>query len=249
MDLGALLRQARHEAGLTQEVVARAAGITRHALSRWESGARPVRSDDADRILAACGRDARFQLVTRHADLDDILDRLATMPVLERLWQVGGLVVPSELHQLQATGAVVFTGAWASAALGLPPLRGIGGFLIRDDAAEQARVAAVLNPLHPVSLAPGGPWSVTWNDTVFDRHPTARWQANLLGEFTSEVTSAAVPELRLATDEVPWRVIEPSQLVPDDVDQLALDRWLARAATRAANGYLRRRDRRRSASG
>jgi hypothetical protein len=66
---------------------------------------------------------------------------------------------------------------------------------------------------------------------VFARHPSERWHAALLGEFTSEIASDPVPELRLATGSGPWRVIEPSLLVPEDVDQLVLDRWRARRAT------------------
>lgn len=53
MDLAALLLAARHESGLAQVELARRAGVTRQALSRWENGTRPVRSDDADRVLAA----------------------------------------------------------------------------------------------------------------------------------------------------------------------------------------------------
>ncbi|MDT7571092.1 MAG: HTH-type transcriptional regulator / antitoxin HipB, partial [Actinomycetota bacterium] len=85
MDLGDVLRAARREAGLTQEQLARDAGVSRHTLSRWESGARPVRADDADRILAACGRDVRFRIVDRHLDVDEALDRLAALPMAARL--------------------------------------------------------------------------------------------------------------------------------------------------------------------
>jgi transcriptional regulator with XRE-family HTH domain len=125
VDLGNILRSARDQAGLTQEAVARQVGVTRHALSRWETGERPVRSDDADRVLAACGRDVRFQLVTRHADVDDELERLAAVSVSDRLRRLRVLSVDI-LHALQATDAVVFSGAWAAVALGLPSLNDVG---------------------------------------------------------------------------------------------------------------------------
>lgn len=229
MDLGALLRIAREACGLTQEAVAASAGVSRHALSRWELGVRPVRSDVADRVLAACGKDVRFQLVARHADLDGTLTRLAALPVSARMREVRSLLGLATLDQLQETGAVRFTAAWAAAALGLPFLQDVGGFVVGPDPSDQARVAAVLRPISPLQVAPGGPWSVIWNDEVFVRHPAGRWHSMLLGEFTTEVVEDPVPEVRLDTDGGPWRVAEPSQLVPEHVDQQTVDRWRRRA--------------------
>jgi transcriptional regulator with XRE-family HTH domain len=231
MELGSVLRQARLEAGLTQESVARAVGVTPQALCRWESGARPVRSDQADRVLAACGRDARVRLVPRHADLDAELQRLAGLTVRERVRTIRGLLDPGILLALQQTGAVVFTGLWAAASLGLPALSTEGGLLLGDVGSDQAAVAAVLAPFHPQSLAPGGPWGVTWDDEVFVRHPVERWRANLLGCFTSEVVADPGAEVSVPVPGGRWRVVEPSRLVPDTVDASVLDRWRAARAT------------------
>src|SRR3954465_12306073 len=110
MDLGAILRKAREDAGLSLTAAASAAGVTRQALSRWELGDRPVRSDDADRVLAACGHDVRFQLVNRHADVDEELERLASRPVSDRIRDIRGMLSPDVLHALQATDEVLFTG-------------------------------------------------------------------------------------------------------------------------------------------
>lgn len=231
MDIGAILRAAREECGLAQVVVAERAGITPQALSRWETGSRPVRSDDADRVLAACGKDIRFVLVHRHADLDDTLKRLAAQPVHSRMRQLRQLLSPETLDDLQLTGGVVLTGGWAVAALGMPPLHDVGGLLVSSDSQEQARVAAVLRPLFPARIAPGGPWSVMWNDEVFQRYPSARWQSSLLGEFTTDMKTQLLPEVQLRAEAVPWRVVEPSYLVPQHVDQLTLDRWLRLRAT------------------
>ena len=230
MELGDILRQARHEAGLSQTSVAQAAGVTRQALCRWESGERPVRSDDADRVLAACGRDIRFQLVTRHADVDEELTRLAALPFPDRMRRTRVLSLEI-LHRLQATGAVVFTGCWAAAALGLPALHQVGGLLVSDTAADQARVAGVLKPWSPVSVVDGEPWGITWDDQVFVRNPTMTLHSALLGEFSASVVTATALELRVPTDSGPWRVVDPALLVPEHVDADALERWRARAAT------------------
>jgi transcriptional regulator with XRE-family HTH domain len=228
MDFGEVLRRAREQAGLTQAAVAREVGVTRFALSRWETGERPVRTDDADRVLAACGRDVRFQLVARHADVDEELARLAALGFRDR---IRGLRVLSAdiLHALQATDAVIFTGAWAAAALGLPALHDVGGMLVSADAQAQARVAAVLKPWSPLSLADGGPWSIIWNDDVFVRNPSLRLHTTLLGEFTAQVAAALPLELRVPTDAQDWRVVDPAVLVPAHVDESVLDRWRRRA--------------------
>ena len=228
MDLGRLLRAARDEAGLTQAEVARRAGISSNALSRWESGARPVRSDDADRVLSACGRDARFSLVLRHADTDDLLEELAVEPVLDRYSQFG-VVLPGILAELQATGAVRFSRGWAAAALGLPPLRRCGGFELTPEAAGQAAVAAVLRVWHPDLIERGHRWAANWDDEVFRRDPAATWSATVLGDFCVDVVDLVGPEHRVQAGEQSWRVVPPDRLVPDDVDATTLDRWQRRA--------------------
>jgi transcriptional regulator with XRE-family HTH domain len=230
MNLGSVLRQAREEAGLSQQALARQVGVTRQALCKWERGQRPVRSDDADRILAACGRDVRFQLVQRHVDLDQELLRLQSLSFRDRIRELR-VLSPEILHALQATDGVLFSGAWAAAALGLPRLHEVGGVLVAPDAAAQARISAVLKPWSPLSLAPGGPWSITWDDDVFVRNPSLRLFTTLLGEFTTEVAAALPLEQRVATDDVPWRVVDPALLAPDHVDAVALARWRLRRPT------------------
>jgi hypothetical protein len=189
-----------------------------------------VRSDHADRVLAACGRDVRFQLVARHADVDDELERLEALSVQDRIRRLPVLSIDI-LHALQATDAALFTGAWAAAALGLPALHDVGGMLVTAELQAQARVSAVLKPWSPLSLADGGPWSITWNDDVFVRNPALHLHTTLLGEFTTEVVSALPVEQRVPTTEGPWRVVDPALLVPAHVDADVLGRWRARRAT------------------
>ena len=228
MDLAALMRAARHESCLTQAEVARRAGVTPQALSRWESGSRPIRSDDADGVLAACGLDARFRLVPRHTDLDQKLAELAALPVHDRAQQQLRLLLPGVLDDLQATGAALFTRAWAAAAYGLPALRRHGGMLLSPDPAEQARVAAVLRQWSPVLQEEGRTWGVSWDDQVFQRNPVGMWSAAVLGDFHVEVTADTGIERRVpvgTAGTVSWRVVTPERLVPDDVDATTLARW------------------------
>lgn len=229
MDVGAVLREARVSAGLTQAEVARLASVTRHALSRWETSTRPVRSDVADRILAACGADVRMQLVARQADLDAALSQLASLSVQDRVGTLRGLLSTHILDALQATGGAVFTGAWAALALGLPSLTTLGGLLVSGQVSAQAQVSAVLARMQPLSLAPGGPWGITWDGDVFQRNPSGTFETVLIGRFSAAVVPGPVPELRLETPTGPWRVVTPEQLVPDSVDGEVVERWRALA--------------------
>jgi transcriptional regulator with XRE-family HTH domain len=223
MDLSGLLRAARAEAGLTQAQVAQRAGVTAQSLSRWECGTRPVRSDDADRALAACGRDVRFSLVLRHTDTDELLAQLAGRSLADRVAALD-VVLPGILQDLQATGLVRFSGAWAAAALGLPPLHRIGGLQLPGDAVGQARVAAVLRPWNPMIVENGQVWAANWDDQVFQRDPTALWATSVLGSFRTHVVPDGL-EHRVVVEGQPWRVVDPSLLVPADVAAAVLDRW------------------------
>jgi hypothetical protein len=188
-------------------------------------GRAAVRSDVADHILAACGADVRMQLVARQADLDAALARLAGLGVQDRVSTLRGLLSTDVLDALQATGGAVFTGAWAALALGLPSLTTLGGLLVSGQAPAQARVSAVLARMQPLSLAPGGPWGITWDDDVFQRNPSGTFETVLIGRFSAAVAPGPVPELRLETPTGPWRVVPPEQLVPAAVDAEVVERW------------------------
>ncbi|MFN2524432.1 MAG: multiprotein-bridging factor 1 family protein [Mycobacteriales bacterium] len=225
VDLGRILREAREQAGLPQHLVAERVGVTASALSRWESGHRPVPSDDADRVLAACRLDVRFRLVPRHLDLTGSLRDLARQPLYRRMMAVQGLVGLSYLDGLQATGSVVSDGAWAAAALALPHLQQVGGLLLRDDPVEQARVQRALQAAMCDVVLEGGLRSVMWEPTVLQRWPEAEWLSPLLGRFRTAVVAALPAERRVRAEEAEWRVIDPGHLVPEHVDAAALTCW------------------------
>jgi transcriptional regulator with XRE-family HTH domain len=68
LDAGALVREARLLAGLSQDELARRAGTTQAVVSRWERNAEAPRIDALARALRACGFEA--DLVFRR--LDDV---------------------------------------------------------------------------------------------------------------------------------------------------------------------------------
>ena len=60
--LGALIREARERAGLTQADVARRAGTSQPAIARYEAGQARPRFETAQRCVQACGFALRIEL-------------------------------------------------------------------------------------------------------------------------------------------------------------------------------------------
>ena len=56
MSTSTLIRDARHQAGLSQRALASAAGTSQPAVARYETGRATPRTDTLDRLLAACGQ-------------------------------------------------------------------------------------------------------------------------------------------------------------------------------------------------
>jgi transcriptional regulator with XRE-family HTH domain len=66
-DIGAMVREARRYAGLSQAELATAIGTTQSAVSRWERGGDVPRADTLVAILRACGYEADVVLRPRDA--------------------------------------------------------------------------------------------------------------------------------------------------------------------------------------
>ena len=79
-DLGATIRAARVEAGLSQEDLASRLNTTQSAVSRWERGHDEPRISTLNGILRACG--LRLVLSTERDDVDraQIRQQLAMSP-------------------------------------------------------------------------------------------------------------------------------------------------------------------------
>jgi DNA-binding XRE family transcriptional regulator len=61
--VGVMLRQAREEAGVTQEMLARITKMKKSAISRLENHAEDVRLSTVGRVARALGKRVRIQLV------------------------------------------------------------------------------------------------------------------------------------------------------------------------------------------
>lgn len=235
MDIAGLVRAARSETGLSQQALAKRAGIAPATLSRIESGAALPSLPMLDRVLATCGRDAQWRLVHRHADLDELLDRLAAVPVIDRLYGIGfrcGLLV-SELAQHD----VLVGGAWAAALHGIPHERGDGRLWVPGDPDTAAASIALLRRFMVALLENGRPVGAAYDAAMLERHPDSEWQlAGVAFRLTVLPTGDPWPaEQRLTARDQPLRVLAPQELGEQEgVRPDVLRRWLARQPGSAA---------------
>lgn len=235
MDVGALLRQAREEAFLTQRRLAAQLGVPPSTLSRYESGRAAPSLGMLDRILAGCGKQLEATLVQRHADLDAELDRLAALSHQDRLGTVD-LLTADFLRQLG--DAVLIGGAWAAALHGLPHEHDEGRLWIPQDAAFLTELAGLLHRRMAWLYVDGEPCSPVIRPETFARHPTARWKLTLVGYLDTVLVPAGgtwPEEIRLDRDLGPLRVVPARDLGPGDgVRPEVLAHWLARQCERRA---------------
>lgn len=76
MRVGTLLRQARERAGISQRVLAQKAGTSRSRVSSYENEGVSPTVETLDRLLAACGLQARVTLEPLLADVDTRVDAM-----------------------------------------------------------------------------------------------------------------------------------------------------------------------------
>lgn len=82
MTPGALIRDARRAAGLSQQALASRLGTTQSAIARLERDAVSPRVETVDRALQACGRSLELAARPRAASIDEsqIAERLRLAP-------------------------------------------------------------------------------------------------------------------------------------------------------------------------
>lgn len=78
--VGALVRSARADAGLTQQELADRLGTTQSAVSRWEKSRDEPRLATLGAILAACGLEATIVVQPDSVDRAQIRQQLAMSP-------------------------------------------------------------------------------------------------------------------------------------------------------------------------
>ncbi len=78
--VASLIRQARHEAQLSQAELAERIGTTQSAVSRWERGHEEPRLSSLHSILAACGKRATLHVESIDVDRAQIRQQLAMTP-------------------------------------------------------------------------------------------------------------------------------------------------------------------------
>jgi transcriptional regulator with XRE-family HTH domain len=100
---GALLREARARAGLSQAELARRAGVSRSVLSVYEAGRREPGSEALARILAAAGYRLDLRSSIRRLDderagriLEQVLELAEALPGRRR----GGMRYPPFLRRI-----------------------------------------------------------------------------------------------------------------------------------------------------
>ncbi|MEX2289271.1 MAG: helix-turn-helix transcriptional regulator [Mycobacteriales bacterium] len=233
MDIPGLLRAARHEQAVTQRVLAARAGIAAASLSRFESGAALPSLPMLERILLACGRDAHWTLVHRHADLDAELARLEALSLRDRLCSVE-LLTNDFVDQLGQID-VLIGGAWAAALHGLPHEHKHGRLWVSGDETSLEALAALLLRRLALLYVDGELSSPTTRASTLVRHPEAEWRLGWVGTFSTTVVGPGgswPAEVRVDGEEGPLRVVVAADLGPDDgVRPDVLERWLARRLT------------------
>jgi transcriptional regulator with XRE-family HTH domain len=84
MDPGALIRQARQAAGLTQRELARRAGVTRTALSHYERRRRIPTIAMLEAVLAGAGQQVRAELEQLDSDVERAIAAVSEQPMADR---------------------------------------------------------------------------------------------------------------------------------------------------------------------
>ena len=245
MDVAAAMRIARQSADLSQKRLARRAGLSSGAVSRYEAGTALPSLTALDRLLAAGVKDVRLVVIDRVDDLDAELARRAALSRRERA-AGGGFMRPSFLERLATHDTqVLVAGAWAAGLHGVPTEAAEGRLLLPDDDTLLARLArAFMSGSVPWRETEGHFGSLPVRPTTFVEHPVARWTLADVGPFRTQLVPAGSTwpvEQRLDTPHGPLRVLAPDALTEDDgVLPEVLQAWRLLRATAGADaaGWL-----------
>jgi transcriptional regulator with XRE-family HTH domain len=201
MDVGAVLRAARARAGLDQRRLAVAAGTARTTVVGYETGAQSPTVRQLDRLLAACGLQARVVLEPLTLDVDRLLDEALAAGPPEALGRL-----PMFASSLRA-GDVrwALDGRSAASVHGLAlPHEVLAVALVADEATRRwLRMQ----------------WTRAWDSHGFSRAPNWEEEPEYLERVTRQpvLTKSGFLQLRLVADELPGPLLQvqvEDELVP-----------------------------------
>jgi transcriptional regulator with XRE-family HTH domain len=223
--------------GLTQDELARRAGIARETLSRWESGAQHPSLESLDRVAAAAGVRLEVQLVPAEPKLVELAGEQLGLDPTERLQALLDDSWPVCRDGLRAAAAVgelgVLVGPVAAALAGAPQRPGEGrvDLLVTPDDLEEAVERLFHADVHPdgFELAPGG------------KERRERWIAGR-GQLTVRSAAAGIADVALLRDRARRFMLNQKQnyvgrvcvpLVEDLADIVECSPWSEDAIYRA----------------
>jgi len=186
MDPARAVREARRRAGVTQEELARSAGLRQPAVARIEAGRVTPRVDTLDRILRGCGMSLVVE-ARMGAEVDRTgIARLLQQAPAERLSRAAASARgfrPARTLQILSARAVRFVvvGEVAERLQGSPAPAETVEIVVGGDAPNRRRLHMAVERLR----------SFRWNPTG-----RLRWR------FTSPPGAPPYPELARASDEV-----------------------------------------------
>lgn len=229
--------RALRERSLTQQELARRAGVARETLSRWESGAQHPSLESLDRVAAAAGMQLEVQLLPAEPKLVELVCEQLDLAPTRRLQALLGSSWPICRDGLRAAAGVgelgVLVGPVAAALVGAPqrPGKGRVDLLVSPDDLEMVAERLFQADVRPdgFEVAPGG------------GERRERWSAGR-GQLTVRSAATGVKDVALLRDRAcPFMLNEDQNyvgivrvpLVEDLADMAERSPWSEDAIYRA----------------
>lgn len=103
---GAMIRQARHRARLSQTDLARRAGVAQSVVSAYEAGRREPSFRTLERLIEATGHELRLTLVTTRRDQMGLPDTKLGRRLRYRRRAIEGIAAARGAHNVRVFGSV-----------------------------------------------------------------------------------------------------------------------------------------------
>jgi transcriptional regulator with XRE-family HTH domain len=196
LDARVLLRHARKSAGLGQGELAVRAGVARQTVNTYEARRRSPTVDQLNHLLAACGMEARVDLIALGPELEARIDAaLAAVPALDEAEVVKA---GDSFDELGVTWAV--DGSSALALQGLAMGEGLAFVLVLDDACRRyvyRRHVKTLDRWNQYTRVPTGA-PLEQMQAAFAHTPALVWGLGFLQLRVVDALPAVMPRIALA---------------------------------------------------